>query len=287
MTEQHTSGGGLRPLTLEDARAVSDMMAGPGNALAALNGAGARLAVTSVSLIEWLAKMLIKRGHAPRGNEMARLLELASLPGRKTDDLRRLALGGAQDRENFHTLFGPVCRVLGQCEESQREILARDLMGWALTNTMGTGAQKVHPVDDPEHPFLDYLALVSARPTLMGTLSERWAYEVLNEDQEYGMGDRSGSLWALDQLLSKGVAPGKVLLDLLDLEGHEEDERYWMAQLLDRNALLDIVPSQLALNPGRPWREEMVYTHPTSWRNRLLNTVRKTTDEGRTPKMRL
>lgn len=287
MTEQHTSGGGLRPLTLEDARAVSDMMAGPDNTLAALNSAGARLAVTSVSLIEWLAKMLIKRGHAPRGNEMARLLELASLPGRKTDDLRRLALGGAQDRENFHTLFGPVCRVLGQCEESQREILARNLMGWALTNTLGKGAQKAHPIDDPEHPFLDYLALAPNDPKLMAQLSERWGYEVLNEDHDYGMADRAGSLWALDQLISKGVAAGKILLDLLDQEGRADDERYWMAQLLDRNALLDLVPSQLASHPGRPWREEMVYHHPTSWRNRLLETAQKTSDESNAPKMRL
>lgn len=286
--DNRTPDGALRPLDLGEAKAIGDVGSDPSKVLGALNAAGARLAVTQTSLVAWLGKRLGEHGHDSRGPVIGRFLDLVGLPERNIDDLRRLALGTSNERRNFHILFGPICRLLAQGDEEQRHALGKNLMGAALANTMGAGTHNVHPIDDPQHPFLDYLNLVFDSPALLDLLSYRWADNVLNKDIDYGLCDRVGSLWALDQLLAKGADPGQVLLELLDLQRHEDDERYWMALLLDRNALLSLAPGQVELDPARPWREEMIDAHPTSWRNRLLTAAtEKREDTATTPKMRL
>lgn len=240
---------------------------------------------THDSGVELVLRNLIKKGHDRDGPAVQTLLRLAHLPGRSRDGLRRMACGGAQDDENFDTVFGVVCWALANAKTNVREDLTQDLLGWAYTNTLGTGPQRAAPLDQPRHPFLDYLNLAPDDEHTLDTLGAAWARFSVEED-EYGMADPAATTWMLDRLAEKGVNLGDVLRCVVKNGGDDERQRFLIDTLLDRGAGDGLALGGLPQYPGKEWVLELLDSHPKSRRN-LLRAMgeNQTREPGRGPKL--
>ena len=229
---------------------------------------GARWYRTHDSVVELVLRNLIKNGHERDGVAVQALLSLAQLPGRSRDGLRRMACGGAQEGENFDTVFGVVCGALAKGKTKVREDLTQDLLGWAYANTLGTGPQHAAPLDQPHHPFLDYLKMAPSDHHTLATLGAAWARFSVEED-EYGMADPAAATWMLDRLFEKGVNLGEVLRCVVANGGDDERQRFLIDTLLDRGAGDGLALGDLPQYAGKEWVLDLLDSHPKSRRNLL------------------
>ena len=268
MEQPDTAPKKPRNITLGEAKTVGGVAHSPEDTLTMLDALGDRWSVSNISLVEWTLRALIRHGHDPRGQAVSRLLELARLDLRNTNDLRRLACGGAQDNDNFEHVFGAVCKALKHNNEEDRKQLTHHLLGWAYTNTLGTGPQHAAPLDQPHHPFLDYLKMAPSDHHTLATLGAAWARFSVEED-EYGMADPAAATWMLDRLFEKGVNLGEVLRCVVANGGDDERQRFLIDTLLDRGAGDGLALGDLPQYPGKEWVLELLDSHPKSRRNLL------------------
>lgn len=245
---------------------------------------GARWYRTHDSVVELVLRNLIKNGHDRDGTVVQTFLRLAQLPGRGRDSLRRMACGGAQAGENFDTVFGVVCEALANAKIEVREDLTQDLLGWAYTNTLGTGPQHAAPLDQPHHPFLDFLDMAPNDEHTLDTLGAAWARFCVEED-EYGMADEAAATWALGWLAQKGVKLDRVLRCVVTNGGDEERQRFLIDTLLDRGAGDGLALGDLPQYPGKEWVIELLDSHPKSRRNLLAEIGGGGREPGRGPKL--
>ena len=229
---------------------------------------GVRWYRTHDSVVELVLRNLIKNGHDRDGAVVQTFLRLAQLPERGRNSLRRLACGGAQDGENFDPVFGVVCEALANAKIEVCKDLTQDLLGWAYANTLGTGPQHAAPLDQPHHPFLDYLKMAPSDHHTLATLGAAWARSSVEED-EYGMADPAAATWMLDRLAKKGVNLGEVLRCVVANGGDDERQRFLIDTLLDRGAGDGLALGDLPQYPGKGWVLELLDSHPKSRRNLL------------------